>query len=630
MKTLNLTLRTILLTLALVSTTTTAFAYDMQVNGVCYNINGNEATVTYIQYDSGYSGASAYNRASKYAGHITIPETITFNGLSYSVTTIGNFAFANCHNLKSISIPETVKTIGEYSFYSCISLTSIAIPPSITTIGYDAFWNCDGLTSVAIPDSVSSIGGFAFNDCSNMTSITIGRSVTSIGNKAFSNTPLSYVTCLAETPPTLSNDNSYFNSYANTTLYVPQSSIEAYRTASVWSNFRIITDFKPNFFSLDDVTTMHGDTIGIPVIMENENDITAFQTDIYLVEGFEVVKDGDDYLVELSDRKSRDHIIMASETPDGAVRIISYSPTLKTFGGNEGPLFYITVKVPDNGNGIYPVIVKNTRLTTANDDEVLSPDSYCNVTVMPFIVGDVNGSGDITVADIVLTAKYVLFQNPEPFIFDAADLNGDGKITITDVVKIAHLVLDADYDEPTKKMNAPTDGDNIMCGDLDHNSHMVAISLNNDQDYTAFQLDLTLPMGMTASDFALTERANSLSLLVKDRGNGNVRVLGFSPDLKTIKGNNGALLSFQVEGESEILVDNIQLVSPEGLSVCPSGFVIAMDNTTSVNEQTVAKVVDHIDYYNIAGQRIDCPESGVTLTVTTYTDGTRTTTKVIK
>ena len=231
---------------------------------------------------------------------------------------------------------------------------------------------------------------------------------------------------------------------------------------------------------------------------------------------------------------------------------------------------------------------------------------------------------------MVTTARYILYYNPEPFIFDAADLNGDGKITITDVVKIAHLVLDADYDEPTKKMNAPTEGNNIMCGDFDHNSHMVAISLNNDQDYTAFQFDLTLPMGMTASDFALTERANSLSLLVKDRGNGNVRVLGFSPDLKTIKGNNGALLSFHVEGESEIMVDNIQLVTPEGLSVCPSGFVIAMDNTTSVNEQAVAKVVDHIDYYNIAGQRIDCPESGVTLTVTTYTDGTLTTTKVIK
>jgi hypothetical protein len=624
MKTLNLTLRTIMLTLALVSTTTTAFAYDMQVNGVCYNINGNEATVTY--YD--YSSSHGYNYYNSYSGHVTIPKTVTFNGLSYSVTAIDDYTFSNCKYLNSISIPKTVKTIGFRSFNNCDGLTNITIPNSITKIIDETFFDCDGLTSVTIPDSVTSIGNHAFYSCNNLTNITIGKSVSSVGIYAFYDTSINYITCLSETPPSV--NTLAFSYYENVTLYVPESSIEAYRNASIWSNFKIITDFKPNFFSLDDVTTMHGDTIVIPVMMENENDITAFQTDIYLVEGFEVVKDGDEYLVELSDRKSRDHIIMASETPDGAVRIICYSPTLKTFSGNEGPLFYITVKVPDNGNGVYPVIVKNTRLTTANDDEVLSPDSYCNVTVMPFIVGDVNGSGDITVADIVLTAKYVLYQNPEPFIFDAADLNGDGKITITDVVKIAHLVLDADYDEPTKKMNAPTNGDNIMCGGFDHNSHMVAISLNNDQDYTAFQLDLTLPIGMTACDFALTDRANSLGLLVKDRGNGMVRVLGYSPDLKTIKGNNGALLSFHVDGENEIMVDNIQLITPEGLSVYPSGFVIAMDNTTSVNEQAVVKVVDHIDYYNLAGQRIDYPENGVTLTVTTYTDGTRTTSKVIK
>ena len=60
MKTFTLTLRTILLTLVLVSTATTALAYDMQVNGVCYNINGNEATVTYLHYDSAY-GTNGYH-----------------------------------------------------------------------------------------------------------------------------------------------------------------------------------------------------------------------------------------------------------------------------------------------------------------------------------------------------------------------------------------------------------------------------------------------------------------------------------------------------------------------------------------------------------------------------------------
>ena len=373
---------------------------------------------------------------------------------------------------------------------------------------------------------------------------------------------------------------------------------------------------------------MRGDTVVVPVMMENENDITAFQTDLFLVDGFEVVKDGNEYVVELSERKSRDHVIMASDTPEGAVRVVSYSPTLKTYSGNEGPLFYIAVKVPENGDGVYPFIVKNTRVTTSDDEEVLSPDAYCNVTVLPFIMGDVDGSGAVTVADIVLTAKYILYQNPEPFIFDAADINADGKITITDVVKIAHMVLDADYDEPEMRFTSNANNGDHLRGEL--HQQTAAITLENEMEYTAFQLDLTMPEGMTASDFTLTERANDLGLIVKDKSNGKVRVLGYTADLKTIKGDNGDLLRFHVEGKGEIFVDAIQLVTLEGKTVCPGAFAISGDNLTSVNELVDGKPVARVDYFNLAGQRVVAPVEGVTLVVTTYTDGTRTTTKMIQ
>ena len=626
---LTTTLRTILLILFLVSTAVNTLAYDMKVNGVCYNINGNEATVTYLQYVSGY-GTSSYNRTSKYYGHVTIPEMVTFNGISYTVTAIGDYAFANCYNLKSISIPETVKSINDFSFYSCSGLTSITFPLSITSIGYDAFWNCAGLTSVTIPDSVTSIGAYAFCNCDKMTYVAIGSSVTSIGDQVFVATPLAYITCLAETPPSLNSGYTYFYSYANTTLYVPQSSIEAYQSASVWSNFKIITDFKTNLLSLDDVSTMHGDTIVVPVKMENENEITAFQTDICLVDGFELVKDGDDYLVELSDRKGRDHVIMANETPDGNIRVASYSSSLKTFKNNEGDLFYITVKVPDDGDGVYPIILKNTRLTTIDEDEVLSPDAFCNVAVAPFIKGDANESGEVTVTDAVVTAKYLLYQNPDPFNLEAADMNGDGKITITDVVKIANLILDQDYDEPSQlRMMAPNMGGDRMSGENAGNT--VSINLANEMEYTAMQMDLTLPEGMNASEFALTNRSSELGLIVKDRGNGKVRVLAYSPLLKTIKGNEGAVLTFNVDGAmGDIVVDRIELVDLEGVAVRLDAFAITANNPTELDEMNAGKTIASVKYFNLAGQQMTELTDGVNLVVTTYTDGTRTTSKVIR
>ncbi|MBR5686202.1 MAG: dockerin type I repeat-containing protein, partial [Muribaculaceae bacterium] len=357
----------------------------------------------------------------------------------------------------------------------------------------------------------------------------------------------------------------------------------------------------------------------------NVDEITAFQTDIYLPEGFELLKTGDDYMVSLSDRKGRDHVIMANDAPDGAIRVLSYSPTLKTFKNNDGELFYLTVKVPNDADGNYRLELNNTIVTTIDEEDVHALNAFNNIKVFAYTMGDVDASGSITVADIVQTARYILNYNPEPFIFDAADINGDGKISITDVVKIAHMVLDADYDEPRLTSSNSSDHVGVEVGE-----QTVAITLENDLDYTAFQMDLTLPEGMTASDFALAERANGLGLIVKDKGNGKIRLLGYAADLKTIQGSEGALLSFDVAGEGEILVNGIQLVTPEGQTVTPTSFAIALNDATSVNEQVTAKVIDHVDYYNLAGQRIECPESGVMLSVTTYTDGTRTTSKVIK
>lgn len=381
---------------------------------------------------------------------------------------------------------------------------------------------------------------------------------------------------------------------------------------------------------MDDISTMHGDTIVVPVMMENENDIIAFQTDICVANGFEFVKnENDEYLVSLSDRKGRDHVIMASETPDGNVRVVSYSPTLKSYKNNEGELFYITIKVPENGDGVYPLILKNTRLTTVDEDEVLSPDVFCNVTVAPYIKGDANNSGDITIADVVVTAKYILFQNPDPFNLEAADMNGDSKITITDVVKIANLILDQDYEDPVgMRMMASNVEGNCMSGEA--NGNTISFDLDNEMEYTAMQLDLTLPEDMTASNFNLSNRANDLSLILKDRGNGKVRILAYSPELKTINDKEGELLAFNVDGVmGDIMVDRIEMVNLDGEAVHLNGFNIPVKNPTALNEMASGKTISSVKYFNLAGQQMTEPATGVTLVVTVYSDGTRTTSKVI-
>ena len=72
----------------------------------------------------------------------------------------------------AIPIDGCVTSIGNYAFAVCTGLTSVTIPDGVTSIESGAFYGCSGLTSVTIPDSVTSIGNYAFYDCSGLTSVT--------------------------------------------------------------------------------------------------------------------------------------------------------------------------------------------------------------------------------------------------------------------------------------------------------------------------------------------------------------------------------------------------------------------------------------------------------------------------
>ena len=227
-------------------------AADFYADGIYYNYSGSNVTVTYFD-----------NEYNTYSGNVTIPSSVTRNNKTYSVTSIGDYAFYGCSSLTSVTIPNSVTSIGESAFGSS-SLTSITIPNSVTSIGRSAFDNCfdltsvtisnrvksigantfrgcRGLSSVIIPESVTSVGDYAFNGCSSLTSVTIPSSVTSIGNNAFNG--CSSLTCVknfSNTPQSISS--STFSNRANATLYVPKGKKRAYKAANYWKEFKNIEE----------------------------------------------------------------------------------------------------------------------------------------------------------------------------------------------------------------------------------------------------------------------------------------------------------------------------------------------------------------------------------------------------
>lgn len=129
-----------------------------------------------------------------------------------NVTNIGDYAFYNCSNLTSITIPDSVTYIGDYAFSNCSGLTSITIPDSVTYIGENAFSGCSGLKNITIPDSVTSIRDGVFCNCTRLTSITIPNSVTSIDSLAF-------VGCTALQTIVVGEKNSVFHSEGNCIIH---------------------------------------------------------------------------------------------------------------------------------------------------------------------------------------------------------------------------------------------------------------------------------------------------------------------------------------------------------------------------------------------------------------------------
>lgn len=187
-----------------------ALAYDMEVNGIYYTINGREAAVTYKD--------TKYN---SYEGSITIPTSVT--GIpkgsreekTFNVTRIDALAFNKCTALTAVNIPEGIKEIGKSAFYGCKALTSIKIPNSVTLI-----------------DEV------AFSGCSNVTSLYIGEGITSINISAFYNcTSLSTIKIYATVPPELGADIFSDATLTNCKLLTPAESITAYKMADGWKAF---------------------------------------------------------------------------------------------------------------------------------------------------------------------------------------------------------------------------------------------------------------------------------------------------------------------------------------------------------------------------------------------------------
>lgn len=183
----------------------------VEVNGIYYQFNGNEATVIQNESVKGF-----------YKGNITLPASIIYDGKTYNVTSIGDMAFSYCPNLTSITMPNSITSIGSGAFTDCKGLISVTIPDGVTKICQITFGDCSNLISVTIPESVTSIEMLAFMSCRKLKDIYINN-----------RTPL----------PIYVSDAFSGVDLSACRLHVPQGAKEFY--ADAWPAFTTIIDDMP-------------------------------------------------------------------------------------------------------------------------------------------------------------------------------------------------------------------------------------------------------------------------------------------------------------------------------------------------------------------------------------------------
>lgn len=184
-----------------------ALAYDFEVDGIYYWIND------YTEGPEVRVGHCSQPGWGCYAGDVVIPETVTYDGITYTVTQIGFWAFKDCTELTSISIPSTLTYIGGRAFEGCTSLHDIHIPGTVTRVNAKAFVNtgwyndqpdgwmlyldgwCLGfkekmpLVDLVIDEGTLKVADAAFYEYETLVTVTLPNTLVSLGNHSFAFCP---------------------------------------------------------------------------------------------------------------------------------------------------------------------------------------------------------------------------------------------------------------------------------------------------------------------------------------------------------------------------------------------------------------------------------------------------------
>ena len=486
-----------------------------------------EYNATRTDVKSLFSGCSSLERVNVGAKVSLLPEKV-FSGCNALVMvkfaertgntplTIGDYAFQNCTNLLSITLPDATVEMGEGAFAGCKSIKTLNVPLATTVLSNSVFNGCSSLTTVSLHDGVMAIGDETFGDCKSLSAVQLPMGLESIGEKAFSGcTSLSSLTIPASVrnigwgalsdcyglekltsyitdPQPVSqlislssnalregfgiygpSNDDFSMMYGLTTLYVPEGCKAKYQSTEGWKKFQNMIEMGGGgITATNKVTTADtlyigaGNTAVLTIGLQNDiTDFTAYQFDLVLPLGIEIETNSqEEYVLSAGPRYDNGNFTISVDKQPMPLystkvkyRVICLSLDGGTITGTNGALLSLSLVASD--------LFKSASLTGWTEEALFTQadgtTTRLDNRVFTVIVednaskrGDTNGDGLVNVADAIEIVNYILERPSESLVREACDLNGDGQVNVTDVVKEVSVIMSSTLPVSARRKSA--------------------------------------------------------------------------------------------------------------------------------------------------------------------------------
>ena len=386
-----------------------------------------------------------------------------------------------------------------------------------------------------------------------------------------------------------------------------------------------------NYFTVANLSVLPGATVRIPIRLTNKSEIAAFSCKITLPEGITLAKDENGYMADVTYRSpstatGHSHSLAMNVLDDGTIVLAALSVEGKSFIGNDGDLFYITVNVSNEiEGGDYAIRISDIVLASSSLAESYPAEVSATISVADYMLGDANDDRVVTITDAVAIINYIVGKPAGTFNAKAADVDGNGIISITDAVAVVYMVNNIEVNPSSQ--NAAVDVVEIKDVEISAGeTKVIDIAVNGDYDITAMQMDLTLSQGLSVKNVSLGNGATASHRLFEnkfDDGSHRIALLSMSSD--AIKDNNESVLRVEIEadetfeGDGTIAVSNIIATTTEVVEM-PVVEAAAKAIGTSGIDEISNDASDETERYDLAGRKICNPTIGIN--IVKFSDGT--------